>query len=239
MSQLNITTSLEHQTSQSRVNGNLSQTLDSDVCNLPTIALTTSAETLSKGDVVSLGAVGIKCISGGDVLISLDGGSNYPLRVPAGAMQPLRLNHEDKVETQTIQTVADTAGSLDTTYFVVTDANAETWAIGDGTLTHSEDNEISVSTDLTDATAAAVAAAFYAAMIASTAFTALFDVAYDAATDDDLITITDRFTGTRTNIADTGSTGFTLATTQQGAADTDIRIKSASTSVATVLVAPK
>jgi len=196
-----------------------------------TFDLTTTETTLTYTNITSVGYVLAKCVSGSDVLVSVDGGSNYIMRLSSGMGVVLPINTDSLLETQTVTTVADVSGSLDGTYFVVEDNNGETWAIGDGTLSHSEDNEISVSTDLTDATAAEVAAAFYAEIVASSAFTALFSVTYNAATDDDFITITDKNTGTRTNIADTGSTGFTLATTQQGADVPDIRVKSEGTSV--------
>jgi hypothetical protein len=54
----------------------------------------------------------------------------------------------------------------------------------------------------------------------------------------DLVTLTDKFTGTRTNIADTGSTGFTLTTTQSGGANPTIYLKSTGVSYATVSIAP-
>lgn len=239
MSQIQIKTSLTHVDSRLALQGNESYTAaESEAAFVPT-GVTATPETIDYGNIVSVGTVAIGVVSGDDLLVSLDGGSTWPLRIKQGGAVPLPLNTADLVETQTVTTVADTAGSLDGTYFVVEDVNAETWAIGDGILSHSEDNEISVSTDLTDATAAAVAAAFYAAMVANTTFMALFNVAYDADVDDDLITITDKNTGTRTDITDTGSTGFTLATTQQGGGIPTIQIKSTGTSNVTTAAVPK
>lgn len=247
MSNLNFNASILHQLTQTSITGNMTETLGGDVVVKKTIALTTAATQLTFSEITSLGAVAIKAeqdpdnLAEDDILISVDGGSNYTLRITEGGMQPIRLNSDDKVETQTITTVADVSDSLDGTY-VTLEGNSGTWAIwidtddsGTAEPSHGLDDSVEVTGIATDDTAAAVAAAIYAALIADTDFMADFDVSYDAATDDDFITITDKHTGTRTDIADTGSTGFTLATTQQGAADTSIYIKSAGTSIATIM----
>lgn len=201
------------------------------------IEVGTSEETIGYGDVANPRQVALRLLSGDDVQVGVATGV-YPMRLSgAGDHMILRLDVEGRKETATIQTVADVSDSLDGTYFVVEDSNGESWAIGVSTLSHAEDNEIATAT-LTDATAAEVAAALYAAMTASAAFTALFDVAYDAATDDDLITITDKLVGVRTDAADTGTTGFTINTTQQGAASPLIYLKSAGSSKVVVAVIP-
>jgi len=239
MSQIRIQTVLTHADTKLSVQSALTYTAaESEAAFIPT-NVTTTPESIDYGNIVSVKAVAVKLISGDDLLLSLDGGSSYPIRLGLGGGVVLPLNVVDIVETQTIQTLADSAGSLDGTYFVVEDVNGETWAIGDGTLIHSEDNEVTVSNDLTDATAADVAAEFAAAMQADAAFSALFNVSYDAGVDDDLITLTDNHPGTRTDITDTGSTGFTLATTQQGAAIPSIQIKSAGTSQVATGAVPK
>lgn len=199
------------------------------------ITVGTTDETIPLGDVITAEQVEIKLTSGDRLRIGLDG-SYYPFTlVRAGEGQILRLDVEGLVETQSITTVADVADSLDGTYFAITDVNGETWAIGVGTLTHSEDHEVATAL-LTGQTAIQVAAALYAALAADTGFLAVF-----AATNPDgatILTITDKHTGTRANIADTGSTGFTLATTQSGAASPVIHLKSTGTSQVVVGVAP-
>lgn len=239
MANIQVNTILTQQATQLVLSAFTTETVGEDTFTNATISVNTSAETLALADVITPGLYFIKNLEGSDIIeVSLDGGSGFPIAIPAGLGNIFRVNAEARLETATVQTVADVAGSLDATYFVVTDVNAETWAIGDGTLSSGEDHEISVTADLTDATAAEVAAAFYAAMIANTAFTALFTVAYDAAVDDDLITITDKFSGTRTNIADGVSTGFTLTTTQEGSAVPAVQVKSAGTSTVFYGVAP-
>ena len=84
---------------------------------------------------------------------------------------------------------------------------------------HGQANSVEISSILLNDTAAQVAAAIANNLSASTAFTNDFDIYYDATVDDDLITITDKGIGLRTDIADAtapADTGFTFATTQQG-----------------------
>lgn len=84
-------------------------------------------------------------------------------------------------------------------------------------------------------TAATIAAALNMAFASDTGLTAT----YDAGVDDDLVTFTDKNTGTRTDRADTGATGFTFpAVTQQGAASPVVHLKSTGTSQVVAAVAP-
>lgn len=192
-------------------------------------------ETVDLGDITTPMDVIIKFISGDPLLIGFDG-ANYPMRLTtAKEWQKLRLDVEGLLETSVVTTVADVAGSLQGKFFVLDDVNTETWAIGFGTLTHTEDNEISVTIS-NDATATQVAAALYAALIANTAFATLFSTAYNGTTG---VTITDKHTGTRTGIVDTGTTGFTVTTSQSGAASPVVHLKSVGTTECVTVVAPK
>lgn len=208
---------------------NSSRTQTGDGFSTSTIEVGTTEKTVVTAEYPNARHVLLRLLSGDDVQVGVATGV-YPLRLSgADDFMALRLDIEGLLETQTVQTVADVADSLDGTYFVVEDSAGETWAIGFGTLSHSEDNEVSVTITTGDS-AATVASALYDALVADAAFSALFSVAYDAATDDDFVTITDKTIGARTNIADTGSTGFTLATTQAGAAAPSVYLKSTGTS---------
>lgn len=200
-------------------------------------------ETVPTGDLVTPRYVTLALLTGDDILVGLDG-STYPFRLNGTEAMHFRLDVEGLLETQTITTVADSSDSLDATY-VTLEGNSGTWAIwidtddsGTSEPSHSKDSSVEVTGIATDDTAADVAAAIYAALAASTAFLADFDVAYDASVDDDLITITDKHTGTRTDLTDTGTTGFTVATTQAGAASSTIHVKSTGTSDLGYLVSP-
>lgn len=253
MSRITTRTIINHLLTGKQIKSDDTETLGDDVCIFDTINLTTTPVALSFSEIISLGQISVKVESDtanpgaqDDVLISLDGGSTYPLRITEGDLQRLRLNSEGKLETSTVQTVADTSASLDGTYFTL-EGNSGTWApwidvdnSGTAEPAHGADSSVEITSIATDGTAAENAAAIYADLIANSAFMADFDVAYDAATD--LITITDKHTGTRTDIADGAggaATGFTLATTQQGAADTSIYIKSVGTSIATIFAVPR
>ena len=168
--------------------------------------------------------------SEGSVLVGFDG-VTYDQEIEPGDVLLVRLRNTDKIETQTVTTVADVSDSLDGTYLTL-DGFSGTWAIwidtddsGTAEPAHGKDSSVEITSIVTDDTAAAVALAIYTDLIADTAFMTDFDVAYDATADDDFITITDKFTGTRTNLADTGTTGFTVATTQEGAAGRSVHIK--------------
>jgi hypothetical protein len=63
------------------------------------------------------------------------------------------------------------------------------------------------------------------------------DAAFSVSVATNVVTFTDKHTGTRTNIA-AGDSGFSVATTQQGAASPVIHLKSTGTSQVVVAVAP-
>ena len=166
----------------------------------------------------------------GSVLISTDN-VNFDMEVAPGDTALVRLRNLDKFETATVTTVADVSDSLNAKYFTL-DGNSGTWAIwidvddsGTAEPAHGQTNSAEIISIVTNDTAAAVALAIFTDLSANTDFLEDFSITYDATADDDFLTITDNFTGTRTNIADTGSTGFTVATTQEGAAGRSVYAK--------------
>ena len=166
----------------------------------------------------------------GSILVSTDN-VTFDLEVAPGDTMLLRLRNLDKFETQTMVTVADVADNLDAKY-VILYGNSGSWAIwidvdDSGTVEPATGatNSAKVSSIVTNDTAAAVALAIFTDLSVDTAFLEDFRITYDATVDDDLLTITDNFTGVRTNIADTGATGFTVATTQEGAAGRSVYAK--------------
>lgn len=166
----------------------------------------------------------------GSILVSLDN-VTFDQEVAPGDTLLVRLRNLDKFETQTMVTVADVADSLDAKY-VILNGNSGSWAIwidvdDSGTVEPATGatNSAKVSSIVTNDTAAAVALAIFTDLSVDTGFLEDFRVTYDATVDDDLVTITDNFTGVRTNIADTGVTGFTVATTQEGAVGRSVYAK--------------
>lgn len=169
--------------------------------------------------------------SEGSVLISTDN-VNFDIEVAPSDTTMLRLRNLDKLETSTATTVADVSDSLDAKYLTL-EGNSGTWAIwidvndsGTAEPAHGQTNSAEIISIFTNDTAAAVALAIFTDLSANTDFLDDFSIAYDAEADGDFLTITDNFTGTRTNIADTGSTGFTVATTQEGATGRSVYVKS-------------
>lgn len=161
----------------------------------------------------------------GNLLVSFDD-VNYDQQISGQEMLLIRLRNSDKKEQQTITTVADVSGDLNLTYFTL-DGSSGTWAVWIDEYStvpepnHGQQNSVEITSIKLDDTPAQVAAAIVNDLNASTAFTRDFDIYYDAAVDDDLIRITDRGIGVRTDIADATApfdTGFTFATTQTGTA---------------------
>jgi len=213
---------------------------------------TTTQSTIPLGAIVTPKRFLVSLLSGDDCLVGLDYGTDgVTFEQRLSGIQDFtffRLNVEDKIETQTITTVADVSDSLDAT-FVTLDGNSGTWAIwidtdnsGTAEPSHGKTSSVEITSIVTDATAAAVALAIYTDLIADADFLLDFSVAYDASVDDDFITITDKHTGTRVDLTDGaggGATGFTLATTQAGAAFApSIYIKSIGVSELVVAVSP-
>lgn len=341
---ITLTASLVDQSNNNPVSGAKTLIVNENAFIDLTFDLTTSPVQLTYSNMISVGYVLPKCVSGSDVLVSVDGGSTYLLRLPAGMAVPLPINTAALVETSTAQAVADDRGDLSGTYFDLTDRNG-TVRVWMNTSGKREISSITVNTatgingkyfdltddagtvrvwidvnntgtpptdpgrlievdvgasptvaDITNAIQAAIdadskfsatddnvdtitvtdasngtrtdvtepdSATYFtvsttqqgaatstapadpgrlvevsfavnatAATIATaiaTAFAADAELTVTAATD--TATFVDKYLGTRTDITDSGSTGFTLATTQQGAAAPDIRVKSAGTSV--------
>ena len=172
----------------------------------------------------------------GSVLISTDNVA-FDQEVAPGDTLLVRLRNLDKFETGTVTTVADVSDSLNLKYLTL-DGNSGTWTIwidvddsGSVEPAHGMTNSAEIISIVTDDTAASVALAIFTDLSADTAFLEDFTVTYDALTDDDFLTITDNFTGTRTNLADTGTTGFTVATTQEGAAGRSVYAKASAGSI--------
>jgi len=120
-------------------------------------------------------------------------------------------------EKSTITTVADVAGSLDGTYFIIYDAagSVGVWIdVGDSGTTApagalAADRQLEVTGVIANDTANDVAAAVRTTINA--------DAAFSASVSSSTITVTDAAVGTRTDIA-AGDTGFTVAVTVQGRA---------------------
>lgn len=205
------------------------------------VSVTTSDETVDLGDVITPQQVLVKLVSGDDVRIGLDG-STYPFRLSGdNDVTLLRLDVAGLLETQTVTTIADTAGSLDGDYFSL-EGHSGTWGVwydvdnnGTSAPAHGKTNSLEITSVVTGDTAILVADATAVDMAASTAFSADFTIAHTVGTT--LITLTDKHTGTRTNIA-AETSGFTVATTQAGAASPVVHMKSAGTSSVVTMVAP-
>lgn len=191
--------------------------------------VTTSPVAVDIGTVKTPKAYFVTLASGDDLLISLDGGSNYPLRLSGNNdMQIFRVDFESYREISQVVAEADVSGSLGGDYIDMYDIDGlvRIWfdvdnlssapASGGGRLV-----EVDIATD---DTAASVATAFVAAF----ANDSNLEVSATSAT----ITITDKYTGTRTNIADGASgTGWaSITTSQEGATAPSVYIKSKGTS---------
>lgn len=205
------------------------------------VTVGTTDEIVALGDVTTPKQVLVKLVSGDPLLVGLDG-STYPFRLEDDdEAMLLRLDVEGVVETQTVTTIADTAGSLDGDYFTLT-GNSGSWGVwydvdnnGTSAPAHGATNALEITSVVTGDTAILVADATATDMEASTAFSADFTVGHTTGTT--LITLTDKHTGTRTNIA-AGTSGFTVATTQAGAASPVVHLKSTGTSQVVTAAAP-
>lgn len=204
-------------------------------------------ETIPLGDVTTAQQVVLKLVSGDAVRVGIEHSGvafddTYPFRLAAaGEALLLRLDVEGLVETSTITTIADTAGSLDGDYFSL-EGNSGTWAVwydvdnsGTAAPAHGKTNALEITSVVTGNSAILVADRTATALAASTAFSADFTIAHTVGTT--LITLTDKHTGTRTDIA-ANTSGFAVATTQPGAASPVIHLLSLGTSSVVVGVVP-
>jgi hypothetical protein len=175
--------------------------------------------------------------SGSDLLISLDGGSNYPLRLSGNNdMQMFRVDFESYREISQVVAEADISGSLGGDYIDMYDVDGlvRIWFdVDNGSSAPAAGGGRLVEVDIaTDDTADTIASAFVSAFTND----ANLDVTATSAT----ITITDKYTGTRTNIADgaTGTGWASITTSQEGAAAPSVYIKSEGTSEIVLSVIP-
>lgn len=195
------------------------------------IEVGTTDETIPLGDVTTPKQVMVKLVSGDPVKIGLDG-STYPFElVNADEATLFRLAVESIVEISTVTTIADTAGSLNDKYFLLTDRNGEVKVVvtTDGVTALTSSGRVVVVTIVADDTDDDVATAVVAAFSGDTEFS--------ASAVSNIVTFSDKHTGTRTNVA-AGDSGFSVSTTQQGSASPVIHLKSTGTSQVVVAVAP-
>lgn len=184
-----------------------------------TISIGSVDEVLAVGDVQRPRYMFLKNLSTTiDLLIGFDG-STYPMRLKPLGTCLISLNNESSVETQTVQTIADSGGNLHDQYFDMADRNGGVrvvWSNGGSVTTVAAIGGRLITVPFTNNATAPNNAASLAAAFADDDEIA---AAYNSGVDDDLVTLTDKYTGTRTDIADgVSTTGFTFATTQQGAA---------------------
>lgn len=195
------------------------------------VTVGTTDEIVDLGDIITPKQVMVKLISGDPVKIGLDG-TTYPFElVDADESALFRLAVESIVEKSTAQTIADVAGSLNDKFFTLADRNGEVKVVitTDGVTGITSSGRVKVVTIASGATNAAVATAIVAAFAT--------DAELTVSTVTNLVTFTDKHTGTRTNIA-AGDSGFTVASPQQGAASPVIHLKSLGTSEVVTAVAP-
>lgn len=237
MSQNQITVNMNHYDSGSSFVAGLRINTVEDTFVSNAISVSTTPESLSIGDIFDPRSVAIKCYGGDDLLVSIDGGSNYPFRLTnVGEVLLLRLDFESAREVSTIVCEADVSDSLDGDYIELEDRNGLVWAWfntggGAGAPTPTTERLVEV-TIATDDTATTIATALAAALEADAEFSAT------AATT--TVTATDVFSGARTTGTSAGTTGWASVTSDGGgSAYFDIRVKSDGTSQASVAVIPK
>ena len=206
-------------TSSSRARTNIGPSVSAGVARIGTVD-----EAIPFGDVANPKEVFLKNLAGGSVVRFGFDGTNYPLSLAAAESQVLFLDVTRQAQTVTaIATVAGTANK----WFSLAGLSG-TWGVwfnlgGGSTPAGSMNSQLEITT-LTDGdTAAEAAALIYAAMVASTAFMADFTPTYIAASA--VITITDKYVGTRTAV-NARDSGFSVATTATGLAKLVLHAKS-------------
>jgi hypothetical protein len=235
MSAIKTTISVKHLASGVASSNAASLESNEESFSLDSIVLTTSDVALTPSNIITPKDYFIRNLSGDDVLISLDNDTTYPLAVKAGESQLISLDVEGNREISTIVAVADVAGSTAGLYFDLTDRSTfavRVW-LNDGVVsapsTPASGRLLPVTT-VTNATAIQNAVAIAAAIDADDEFSAPVPTTA-------LVTITDQHVGTRTNIS-AGTTTWTVATPQQGAALPIVTAKSRGTSQAQIMVLP-
>ena len=242
MSSIRITSSLTNRTLGLALSSGVTRTSNEEGYSVDSISVTSEVQ-VALGDFTTLRDILILNQSGDDLKVGFATGV-YPIRLNPLEAQPIRFDVEGLVETQTIVVTAEDANTTLHEQFFSLEGNSGTWGVwfdiggaGSDPTAAAYTSVLEITDIAAAATAATVGAAIYAQMIASTAFAADFTVAYAAATD--TITITDKHTGTRTNIADgSATTGFSFANTQEGAASPTVYIESVGTSQVIIAVAP-
>lgn len=210
------------------------RTTDKPGFSVGEVTVLTADEVVVTGEYTSPRNIGLRLLSGSDVRVGFDG-ATYPLRLSgANDSMLLRLDVEGLREVSTAQTVADSGGSLNDKYFTLADRNGEVKVVitTDGVTGLTSSGRVVVVTIVSGDTANAVATAIVAAFAADTELT--------VATVANLVTFTDRHTGTRTNIA-AGDSTFTVATpttTGTGTASPILHLLSLGTSQVVVAIVP-
>ncbi len=125
MALIQLQTTLVHANSGLTAASVAQRTTVEDAFTSNAIAVTTTPEAVALGDVVIPRNMLFKLLSGGDVLISTDGGTLYPLSVSLAGDSTV-LNFDSRT-TSAITCVADTAGSLGGKYFVIHDVDGPVW----------------------------------------------------------------------------------------------------------------
>ena len=235
MSNIKATISIRHQASGVTSSNSVSMESKEESFSLDSLQFTATAAALTPTNIITPKDYFIRNLSGDDLLISLDNDTTYPLAVKAGEATVISLDVAGSVEVSTIEAELDTAGDTAGLYFDLTDRSgfaARVW-LNDGTAaapsTPASGRLISVPT-VADSTALQNAIAIASALDADPEFTAPVPTTA-------LVTITDQHAGARTNI-DTGTTTWTVATPQQGAALPIVYAKSKSTTQAQIMLLP-
>lgn len=246
MSTINTTINIQNQSTGIMFPINQSRVTDQEGFSVSQITVGAVEEQVTS-EYLSPRQVTLRLLSGSDVKVGVHLGASggvYPLRLSgANEAMVLRLDVEGLRETQTIVVTSENANTTLHEKSFSLEGSSGTWCVwfdidGTGEIPDgTTDAALEITGIAASATIAAVGAAIYAQMLASTAFMADFTVAYASATN--TLTLTDRHTGTRANIADgTNTTGFTFNTTQAGAASPGVFLLSTGTSQVVVGVVP-
>tara|TARA_R110002012_G_scaffold130733_3_gene283270 strand:- start:2351 stop:3097 length:747 start_codon:yes stop_codon:yes gene_type:complete len=209
--------------------------------SLDVLKIASTSALVDFGDVITPKYIAVSNSDAADsVLISFDN-TNFDQEVQPGESLLIRLRNSDKQELQTVTTIADSSGSLNAKYFTL-EGYSGTWAVwfdidNSGTTepAHGKDHSVKISGVVTDSTASQVALIMSSELIADASFSLDFLTSYNSNIDDDLVTIRDNHTGNRTDINDAGSTGFTVATTQDGGSQRAIYLKSSNGEITTLV----
>lgn len=124
MSTIQITAGLSDLESKVFLGSNVNEIVGEDAFVSSKIAVAITPESLSYGDIISVGTLYFGNLpNSDDALISTDGGGTFPFRLKEGQGTVFRLNSEALLETTEVTTVADDSGSLAGTYFDMEDRN--------------------------------------------------------------------------------------------------------------------